>query len=86
MNPTFGETVCVIGLGLIGLIAAELLKANGCRVIGIDLDDEKLKIAKAKGITVVNPKSGTDPVAFVESLTKGVGADGVLITASAKNQ
>ena len=84
LQPTFGETVVVIGLGLIGLITAELLQANGCQVIGVDLDDEKLKIAADKGITVVNPKTGADPVALVESITKGVGADGVIITASAK--
>ncbi len=84
LNPTLGETVVVIGLGLIGLITAELLKANGCQVIGVDLDDSKLEIAAAKGITTVNPRNGIDPVKFVNSITNGVGADGVIITASAK--
>lgn len=85
LNPTLGETVVVIGLGLIGLITAELLLANGCTVIGIDLDDQKLKIAQEKGIIPINPASGNDPVNTVVSLCKGVGADGVIITASAKN-
>ncbi|MEO1713139.1 MAG: zinc-binding alcohol dehydrogenase, partial [Bacteroidota bacterium] len=84
LNPTFGETVCVIGLGLIGLITAELLQSNGCRVIGVDLDEQKLEIARQKGIIAINPGEGTDPVKFVQSLTDGVGADGVIITASAK--
>ncbi len=84
LDPTLGETVVVVGLGLIGLITAELLMANGCNVIGVDLDDAKLAIAKEKGIQVANPKSGIDPVKFVESATNGVGADGVIITASAK--
>ena len=84
LKPTFGETVVVLGLGLIGLITAELLLANGCQVIGIDLDDEKLKLAKAKGIITVNPRSGADVVKFVLDQTNGVGADGVIITASAK--
>ena len=84
LNPQLGECVVVIGLGLIGLVAAELLRANGCKVIGIDFDQQKVDIAKDKGIYAINPKSGIDPVKYVEEMTGGVGADGVLITASAK--
>ena len=84
LNPTLGETVVVIGLGLIGLLTAELLRLNGCRVVGVDLDKQKLKIAENKGIIPCNPRLGDDPVKFVESVTNGVGADGVIITASAK--
>ena len=85
LEPTFGETIVVVGLGLIGLITAELLKANGCNVIGFDFDSEKIKIAKEKGITAINPSDGTDQVKFVESCTNGIGADGVIITASNKS-
>ena len=85
LNPTFGETIVVVGLGLIGLVTAELLLANGCNVIGFDFDSEKIRIAKEKGVTVLNPSDGTDQVKFVESLTNGVGADGVIITASNKS-
>ena len=85
LQPTFGETVVVVGLGLIGLITAELLLANGCNVIGFDFDPEKIRIAKEKGITAINPAEGTDQVKFVESYTNGVGADGVIITASNKS-
>jgi len=84
LSPTLGETVVVTGLGLIGLITAELLLANGCKVIGIDLDEQKLKHAQSKGITTFNPSGGKSPVDFVLEQTKGVGADGVIITASAK--
>lgn len=84
LNPTLGETVVVIGLGLIGLLTAQLLVANGCRVIGTDIDENKLAMAKAWGIIPFNPKEG-DVVKFVEDQTDGVGADGVIITASAKN-
>jgi len=84
INPTFGETIVVIGLGLIGLITAQLLTANGCNVIGIDLDENKLAKARDFGINVINP-SKQDPVRFVEELTNGVGADGVVITASTKS-
>jgi len=83
LNPTFGETVVVIGLGLIGLLTAQLLAANGCRVIGIDIDDEKLKLCESWGIIPFNSRNN-DSIKFVESITNGVGADGVVITASAK--
>jgi predicted dehydrogenase/threonine dehydrogenase-like Zn-dependent dehydrogenase len=85
LDPTLGETVVVIGLGLIGLLTAELLRLNGCRVVGVDLDEAKLELARRKGIVTCNSKQGDDPVKFVHELTGGMGADGVLITASAKN-
>lgn len=83
-NPTLGETVVVIGLGLIGLLTAQLLKANGCRIIGTDVDAEKLKVAEELGIISFNSREG-DVVKFVEGQTNGIGADAVLITASAKS-
>lgn len=85
LKPTFGETMVVVGLGLIGLMTAELLIANGCNVIGFDYDSEKVRIANEKGIIAVNPSDGTDQVNFVESFTNGIGADGVIITASNKS-
>lgn len=85
LNPTFGETVVVVGLGLIGLITAELLLANGCHVIGFDFDPQKVAIAKEKGIIAANLSNGTNQVKFVESFTNGIGADGVIITASNKS-
>lgn len=84
-NPTLGETVVVVGLGLIGLLTAEMLLANGCTVIGYDLDDNKVSIAKNKGVIAFNPAKGDNPVKFVETQTKGIGADTVIITASAKS-
>lgn len=83
LNPTLGETVVVTGLGLIGLLTAQLLVANGCKVIGVDIDESKLTLAKQWGIIPFNPRNG-DVVKFVEENTNGVGADGVIITASAK--
>lgn len=85
LNPTFGETVVVVGLGLIGLISAQILKANGCRVIGFDFDQTKVDLAIELGVIAVNPAKGTDQIKFVEEQTEGVGADAVLITASAKS-
>lgn len=83
VNPTYGETVVVIGLGLIGLITSQLLIANGCKVIGIDFDQSKLDLAKKWGIITCNPKQ-EDVVKFVEGHTFGTGTDAVVITASAK--
>ena len=83
LKPTLGETFVVTGLGLIGLLTAQLLLANGCKVIGVDIDDSKLALAKQWGVLPFNPKNG-DVVKFVEEQTDSVGADGVLITASAK--
>lgn len=85
LQPTFGETVVVVGLGLIGLISAQILRANGCRVIGFDFDQKKVELANTMGVLAVNPAGGTDQVKFVEEQTSGVGADAVLITASAKS-
>jgi predicted dehydrogenase/threonine dehydrogenase-like Zn-dependent dehydrogenase len=84
-NPTFGETIVVFGLGLIGLITAQLLKANGVKVIGIDLDEDKCKLAASWGIDVINPSAGNNPVKSVLSLTADIGADGIIITASTKS-
>lgn len=83
LNPTFGETIVVTGMGLIGLITAQLLIANGCRIIGLDYDEEKLKLAASWGVITCNP-SKDDAVKFVEQQTHGIGADGVIITASTK--
>ncbi len=83
-NPTFGESIVVTGLGLIGLLTAQMLLANGCQVIGIDIDDAKCKIAEQWGVRTVNPAKGGDPIQDVMAITEGVGADGVIITASAK--
>lgn len=84
-KPELGETVVVTGLGLIGLVVSQLLIANGCRVIGIDFDQEKVDVAKSKGVLAINPGKGDNPVKFVEDITNSVGADGVIITASAKS-
>jgi predicted dehydrogenase/threonine dehydrogenase-like Zn-dependent dehydrogenase len=85
LQPTFGETIVVSGLGLIGLLTAEMLFANGCRVIGFDFDEDKVRIAREKGIEAIQLHAGSDPVRTVQDLTQGVGADGVLITASTKD-
>src|SRR5690606_8091811 len=49
VRPTLGEAVTVTGLGLIGLLTVQLLRAHGCRVLGIDFDPEKLRLARQFG-------------------------------------
>ncbi|TFH24055.1 MAG: dehydrogenase [Bacteroidia bacterium] len=85
IKPTFGETIVVYGLGLLGLLSAQMLLANGRHVIGIDIDETKCELARTWGVTVINPATGNDPVKAVMEST-GAGADGVLITASSKSQ
>lgn len=83
VNPTIGETMVVVGLGLIGLMTAQMLKANGCRVIGYDLSDDKVDLANKLGIEAFNNRN-INPTDYVLEKTDGIGADGVVITASAK--
>ena len=82
VNPTLGETVVVVGLGLIGLITAQLLKANGCNVIGFDFDQVKVELANSYGVDAVNPGKGIKQVEYVLEKTNQVGCDAVIITAS----
>ncbi len=84
-EPTLGETFCVMGLGLVGLLTAQLLKANGCRVIGADFSKPRLALAKDWGMEVIDLSEGQDPVSSVMAMTGGRGADGVIIAASTKS-
>lgn len=84
-QPTLGETVVVTGLGLIGLLAVQLLHAHGCRVLGIDLDPAKLELAKLFGAKTVDLSRGEDPVAAAMALSAGRGVDAVLLAASTKS-
>jgi predicted dehydrogenase len=80
--PQLGETVAVIGLGLVGLIAVQLLRANGCRVIAIDLDERRLALAAEFG--AIEIRATSDVAAAIAALTAGQGVDAVLIAAAAK--
>lgn len=76
-----GENVAVIGLGLLGQITVQLLKASGCRVIGMDIDESLFEMATKYGADAVF-KSSFDYVKNIQAVTKGVGCDAVIITAS----
>ena len=84
-NPTVGETVVVIGLGLIGLLTVQILKANGCRVLGIDLNSAKCDLAKQFGAEVVDLSKKQDPIIMAQDYSRGQGIDAVIITASSKS-
>jgi len=85
VNPTVGECVVVTGLGLIGLLTVQMLRAQGCRVLGIDLDPGRLRLAREFGAAVVNPAAGEDVLAAAEAFSRGRGMDAVIITASTKS-
>ena len=85
VQPTLGETVVVTGLGLIGLVTVQLLRAQGCRVLGLDFDVEKLALAKAMGAEVANLAAGEDPIAVAQRYSRGRGVDAVIITASTRS-
>ncbi|HET8899507.1 MAG TPA: bi-domain-containing oxidoreductase [Rhodanobacteraceae bacterium] len=81
-QPTLGECVVVTGLGLIGLLTVQMLRAQGCRVLGIDFDPARLALAEQFGAEVVNPGAGGDVLTAAAAFSRGRGVDAVLITAS----
>lgn len=85
VQPTLGERVAVFGLGLIGLMAVQILRANGCRVLGLDFDKRKLALAKRYGAEVVDLSAGEDAVASGLAFSDGHGVDAVVIAASTKS-
>src|SRR5215213_9120605 len=83
-EPTLGESVVVIGLGLIGQLAAQLLKANGCRVFGVDLDASKVELARSLGADD-GCAAGAGVKDAVLRWSRGRGADAVLLTAATQS-
>ena len=84
-DPKLGECVAVIGLGLIGLLTVQMLRAQGCRVLGIDVDASRLALARSFGAETANPAAGEDVLARALAFSRGVGVDAVIITASTKS-
>ncbi len=84
-NPTLGECIAVIGLGAIGLMTVQMLRAQGCRVLGIDIDPERLEMARVFGAEIVNPRAGEDVLHAAQAFSRGNGVDAVIITASTKS-
>ncbi len=86
VNPTLGETVVVVGLGLLGQLTVQLLQANGCRVIGTDIAVEKVELARQFGAETFLSRSREENVDYVLGASGGIGADAVIITASTPDE
>ncbi len=85
LGPTLGECFVVTGLGLIGLLTVQLLRAHGCRVLGLDYDPAKLELARAFGAETVDLVDKQDPVAAAQLFSRGRGVDGVIVTAATQS-
>ena len=81
-SPTLGENFVVLGLGILGQLTAQILQANGCHVIGLDIDYQRVELAKKLGMEFGFANQGEDNISAVHRLTQGIGADGVIITAA----
>ncbi|MEM9060193.1 MAG: bi-domain-containing oxidoreductase [Pseudomonadota bacterium] len=80
--PTLGESVAVIGLGLIGLLTVQMLRAQGCRALAIDLDPAKLELARKFGAQTVAASDRAEVLDAAQAFSRGRGVDAVLITAA----
>ncbi len=85
LNPTLGEYVVVQGLGVIGLITVQLLKAQGCQVMGIDFDGPRLELAQSWGAEIHSLTQNPNPVPHAITFSKGQGVDGVIVSASTQS-
>lgn len=81
LQPTLGESFVVIGLGILGQLTVQFLKTNGCRVIGADLDGDRVVLATTLGMDM-GLDGEANQVDQVSRLTAGIGADGVIVTAA----
>ncbi|MBN4072286.1 bi-domain-containing oxidoreductase [bacterium AH-315-F03] len=85
-NPVLGETIAVIGLGLLGQLTVQMLKANGCRVVGLDIDKGKLKLAAEHGCDCAIDNGSASAIKETIAFTGGVGVDRVIVTAASSSK
>jgi len=84
-KPTLGESFVVFGLGLVGLMTVQILRSNGCRVLGIDLGETRLSLARKLGAETVSGNDADDVLLAAKTFSRGNGVDGVLLTLSSKS-
>ena len=84
-KPTIGECFVVSGLGIVGLLTVQILVANGCRVLGIDYDSKRCKLAEMFGAETVNLSKNSDPISSSSIFSRERGVDGVIITAASES-
>jgi len=82
VKPTLGEAIVVTGLGLIGLVTVQLLRAHGCRVLGLDFDPQRLEMARQFGAEAFDLSNGASPEQIAKQFSRGRGVDAVIVTAS----
>ncbi len=85
INPTMGECFVVSGLGMVGLLCVQLLRANGCRVLGIDYDSSRCKIARIFGADTIDLSKGESPINYAHAFSRGHGVDGVVVAAASES-
>lgn len=81
-TPSLGESFAVFGLGLVGLLVAQMLRSSGCRVLGVDPDPVKRNLASRWGVHSLPPESADSALAW----TDGRGVDGVIIATATDSQ
>jgi predicted dehydrogenase/threonine dehydrogenase-like Zn-dependent dehydrogenase len=84
-QPTLGENVAVTGLGLVGLMTVQILRAHGCRVLGIDYDFQRLALARSFGAQVVDLSADQDVLMSAMDFSRGQGVDAVIVTAATES-
>jgi len=85
VQPTLGEAVVVTGLGVIGLITVQLLRAHGCRVMAVDYDERRLELSRRFGAEPVSLAAGVSPLDAARSFSRGRGVDAVIVAASTRS-
>ncbi|MGH7480842.1 MAG: zinc-dependent alcohol dehydrogenase, partial [Longimicrobiales bacterium] len=83
-EPRLGESVAVIGLGLLGQLTVQILKAAGCRVVGVDVDGSRVALARELGADLA-VRRADDVIGTAEAFTSGRGVDAVVVTAAAES-
>ncbi|MFZ0255149.1 MAG: bi-domain-containing oxidoreductase, partial [Gammaproteobacteria bacterium] len=77
--------VVVTGLGLIGLLTVQLLRAHGCRVLGIDMDSSRSSLARQFGAETIDLSKGEEVLAGAAAFSRGRGVDAVIVTAATRS-
>jgi predicted dehydrogenase/threonine dehydrogenase-like Zn-dependent dehydrogenase len=85
IQPSLGERIVVTGLGLVGLLCVQMLRANGCHVLGIDYDTKKCELAKQFGAATVDLSKNENPILAAKNFSNGKGVDGVIISAASES-
>jgi predicted dehydrogenase/threonine dehydrogenase-like Zn-dependent dehydrogenase len=84
-NLKFGEFAVVMGVGVLGLLAVQMLRLSGVRVAAVDLDEKRLELAKEYGAEYLFNPNSEDIVSQIENWTNGYGADAVIFTAATQD-